>query len=328
MTGGREYIPGERCEHTSFTSLPLTRSLNARRSRFARAIAVTVACVATHAASLVAQTPITGDSIHASKTLFTWRDPILAAGFVGLTFALLPVDQQIANRLQDSTTQANRFFKNSSHVVEHIADPGAVIIGIGMYGVGRLAHWKNVADLGLHGSEAVILGGAITTLTKDIAGRARPYVSSDTSPHDFKLFRGFHKDDGYRSFPSGHATVAFAAAAAVTSESQRWWPHKTWLVAPVMYGGASLVALSRMYNNKHWGSDVVLGAAVGTFSGIKVVRYTHGHTDNRIDRALLGLKVIPLSNGQVGLGWSNERRDDAGSARTEQARPTLSGGTR
>lgn len=301
--------------------------------RAAKAIAIATAIVlngmATQATKLAAQTPIAGDSIHASKTLFTWRDPILAAGFVGLTFALLPVDQRIAHRLQDSTTQANRFFKNSSHVVEHIADPGAAIIGLGMYGVGRVAHWKNVADLGLHGSEAVILGGVITTLTKDIAGRARPYVSTDTSPHDFGFFRGFHAGDGYRSFPSGHSTVAFAAAAAVTSESQRWWPHKTWLVAPVMYGGASLVALSRMYNNKHWASDVVLGAAVGTFSGIKVVRYTHGHTDNRIDRALLGLRVIPLSGGQVGLGWSNEHhRDDSLPAYLQQTRTTLSGGLR
>ena len=217
--------------------------------------------IAVGATPLLAQTPIAGDSIHASKTLFTWRDPLLAAGFVGLTFALFPVDQHFADRLQDSTTQANRFFKNSTHVVETIADPGAVIIGLGMYGVGRVGHWKNVADLGLHGTEAVMLGTVITTLTKDIAGRARPYVSADTSPHDFGLFRGFHKGDGYRSFPSGHSTAAFAAAAAVTSESQRWWPHETWIVAPVMYGGASLVALSRMYDNEHWASDVVLGAA-------------------------------------------------------------------
>jgi membrane-associated phospholipid phosphatase len=269
-------------------------------------IAIVVTAVAIAPKPTRAQTPIAGDSIHASRTLFTWRDPMLAATFVGLTFALLPADQRIASRLQDSTTQANRFFANSTRVVERIADPGAALIGIGMYGVGRLGHWKNVADLGLHGTEAVVLGAVITTLTKDIAGRARPYVSADTSPHDFGLFRGFHRGDGYRSFPSGHSTVAFAAAAAVTSESQRWWPRRTWIVAPVMYGGASLVALSRMYNNKHWASDVVLGAAVGTFSGIKVVRYTHGHTDNRLDRALLGVRVIPLTGGQLGLGWTNE----------------------
>jgi hypothetical protein len=42
-----------------------------------------------------------------------------------------------------------------------------------------------------------------------------------------------------------------------------------------MYGGAALVGLSRMYNNRHWASDVITGAAIGTFAGTKVVRYHH-----------------------------------------------------
>jgi membrane-associated phospholipid phosphatase len=64
-----------------------------------------------------------------------------------------------------------------------------------------------------------------------------------------------------------------------------------------MYGGATLVGLSRMYNNAHWASDVVLGAAIGTFSGIKVVRYSHGHSNNLVDRTLLGLRVVPTPDG-------------------------------
>jgi membrane-associated phospholipid phosphatase len=162
--------------------------------------------------------------------------------------------------------------------------------------VGKLAHWREVADLGLHGTEAVALSGVLTAAVKDLAGRARPYVSVDTNAHDFKFGRGFG-NGGFQSFPSGHSTAAFAAASVVTSESQRWWPHETWLVASAMYGGASLVALSRMYNNAHWASDVVLGAGIGTFSGIKVVRYNHGHPHNFIDRALLGLEVTPVPGG-------------------------------
>ena len=69
-----------------------------------------------------------------------------------------------------------------------------------------------------------------------------------------------------------------------------------------MYGGATLVGLSRMYNNKHWASDVVLGAAVGTFSGIKVVRYTHGHTDNRIDRSVARSQSHPAVRWTVQSG--------------------------
>jgi hypothetical protein len=41
----------------------------------------------------------------------------------------------------------------------------------------------------------------------------------------------------------------------------------------------------------------VAPAAIGTFSGIKVVRYSHGHSDNFIDRTLLGLRVVPMPDG-------------------------------
>ena len=257
------------------------------------ALVVGLACVPSLVAS---QTPMKGDSIHAAQTLFTWRDAVLAAAFAGTTIAMFPIDRATANELQDSTTQANRFLKNASRGVQYVADPGSVIIGVSMYGVGRLAGWRDVADLGLHGTEAVVLSGAVTALIKGLAGRARPYVSLDTNARDFRLARGFNQG-GYQSFPSGHTSAAFAAASVVTSESQRWWPHETWLVAPAMYGGATLVGLSRMYNNAHWASDVVLGAAIGTFSGIKVVRYSHGHSNNLIDRALLGLHVVPTPEG-------------------------------
>ena len=121
---------------------------------------------------------------------------------------------------------------------------------------------------------------------KGIAGRARPQLDIEDE-RSFVIGRGFKKGDVYRSFPSGHSAMGFAAAAAVTSETSKWWPHSTWYIAPVMYGGATMIAASRMYNNKHWASDVVMGAAIGTFAGTKVVRYHHSHPGNRIDKWLL-----------------------------------------
>jgi membrane-associated phospholipid phosphatase len=254
-----------------------------------------------------AQTPIVGDSIHASKTLFTWRDAALAGAFTGVTIAMFPADQSIAQRLQDSSTQASHFLKNASKGIQYFADPGSIFIGVGLYGIGRVIKQRDVADLGLHGTEAIAVSGLITMVIKDAAGRARPNVSADTSAHDFAFGRGLHKGGGYQSFPSGHATAAFAAASVVTSESQRWWPNGIWFVAPAMYGGATLVGMSRMYNNAHWASDVIVGAAIGTFSGIKVVRYSHGHTDNFIDRWLLGVRAMPAPDGRLALGWSVEQ---------------------
>jgi membrane-associated phospholipid phosphatase len=67
-----------------------------------------------------------------------------------------------------------------------------------------------------------------------------------------------------------------------------------------LYGGATLVGVSRMYNNAHWGSDVVIGAAIGTFGGIKVVKYHHTRPGNRLDRWLLSATPVARA-GQYGL---------------------------
>lgn len=243
------------------------------------------------------------DTQHVHKTLFTWRDAALAGGFTALTIAMFPVDRHIAGQLQNPNTQANRFFDNSATGVELITSPGAFIIGGGMYAIGRWGGHPNLEDLGWHGTEAVLLSSAVTGLLKGTLGRARPFVVNDTNPHDFKFGGGFTSSDR-QSFPSGHTTTAFAAAAAVTSEMRRLYPGSVWYVAPVLYGGASLVGLSRMYHNKHWASDVALGAAIGTFSGLKTVRYSHNHPDNRIDKLLLRATIEPNGNGGELAGLS------------------------
>ena len=246
------------------------------------------------------------DSLHRpGKPLFTRRDAYVAAGFAVATVALFPADKRIAIRLQDSTTQANRFAHHAATGIELIASPGAYVIGGGLYAVGRIAHIPRATDLGLHGVEAVLMADVITGLLKGAAGRARPFAVGDTLPRAFKLGRGFLKGDNYTSFPSGHTTTAFAAASAVTSETSRWWPRSTLFIAPVMYGGATLVGLSRMYHNKHWASDVVLGAGIGTFSGLKVVRYNHDHPGNKLDRLLRNVAIGPdASTGGARLSWT------------------------
>lgn len=90
-------------------------------------------------------------------------------------------------------------------------------------------------------------------------------------------FRGpFHvlKDaEGNRlngSFPSGHTTVAFAAATVYALE----YKDKPWV--PVFaYTAASLIGLSRLTENKHWATDVLAGAALGYLTGRQVVNNYH-----------------------------------------------------
>jgi membrane-associated phospholipid phosphatase len=139
--------------------------------------------------------------------------------------------------------------------------------------------------MGLHATGAVIVANLITGGIKTVAGRARPYVDSSNA-RNFHLMRGLHESD-YRSFPSGHATAAFAFASVVTAETSRSWPDARWPVGIVTYGMASLTGLSRIYNYKHWASDVVAGTAIGTLTGLKLYRYQHSHPGNRIDKTLL-----------------------------------------
>ncbi|MGI8496067.1 MAG: phosphatase PAP2 family protein [Gemmatimonadaceae bacterium] len=238
-----------------------------------------------------AQTP---DSA-APPPLFVARDALYAGAFAVGTLAIAPLDKKIADYLQ-GTPQAHRLLHPFSRSVEIITFPGAFVIGGGLYGAGRLAKNREMAELGLHGTEAIVIGLGVTSVLKYTVGRARPYVARN--PHDYGFGRGLH-DERYRSFPSGHTLIAFAAAAAVTQETSEFWSHSTWYVAPAMYGGATLVGLSRMYNNKHWASDVIMGAAIGTFSGLKVVKYHHDHPNNRFDRWLLGASLSGADAGSV-----------------------------
>jgi membrane-associated phospholipid phosphatase len=265
-----------------------------------------VAFIVLAPAVLSAQRVRPSDTTDAQKTLFTGRDAAIAAGFAGLTVAMFPLDKRLALNLQSSSAERNQTVRDVALDFEVFTDPGSLVIGAGLYAVGRFAHLQDVEDLGLHGTEAVGLAGGLVLGIRAFAGRTRPYVTNDSNPHDFHFLKGI-SDRTYQSFPSGHSAAAFAAAAAVTSESQRWWPQGTWIVAPVLYGGAALVAISRMYDNQHWASDVALGAGIGTFSGLKVVRYNHSHPGNIIDRMLLATIVAPDGYGGVRVGWSVEQ---------------------
>lgn len=243
--------------------------------------------------------------IIAPRHLFRRSDAFLAAGFAAATVALFPLDRHFAEELQSPAAQSNRTLDNTATRLEKLTSPGAYYLGGGLYLIGRVAGWERVADLGLHAAESVVLAEGVGFVLKRAIGRARPYVSNAADPRDFSIGTGFGTGDR-RSFPSGHTYTAFALASAVTSETRAWWPGSTWFVAPLMYGGATAVGLSRMYHNMHWASDIVLGAAVGTFSGLKLVRFMHGSPDNRADRFMLGSPVVRRAQDATQLGWRVE----------------------
>lgn len=231
------------------------------------------------------------DTIAGNSPLFTGRDAVILAGFTLGTAAVAPLDVHLAQLLQKPGAQENRALGRFADTFEFLGVPGTLVIGAGLYAFGRARDQRRVQDLGLHGTEAVVISTAVSYGIKLLAGRARPHLGTD-KPRDFQLGRGFSGDD-YQAFPSGHTTAAFAFASTLSRETQMWWPESRWYVGILAYSGATLVGMSRMYNNMHWASDVLGGAAIGTLLGLKVVRYHHSHPGNRIDRWLLKGQASP-----------------------------------
>lgn len=268
-----------------------------RVARFARG-AVTALALAAPIASLAPATAAAqnADSTSSPRPLFTYRDAILAGAFALTARLVHPLDEHFRDRLQDSSTQANRKLQVLATFVRTTATPGSYVIGTTMYAAGRLAKNEKLASLGLHGTEALLVGEGVAGVVKMVVGRQRPSVEPG-NPNSYQFMRGLRGGDAYRSFPSGHTVSAFAAAAAVTAETSRNAPNTRWIVGPVLYSGAALVGISRMYNNRHWASDVIIGAGIGTFAGLKVVRFNDSHTGNRVDRFFLTGSLVPAPDG-------------------------------
>ena len=263
--------------------------------RLAMGIVFLVAAIDTAAAQT--------DTTRPALSLFTKADAVLAGSVVLGTLIAQRLDDHYAARLQDSSTQANKKLQTLATFVRTTAAPGALLIGTTMYAVGRITKVDRMAELGLHGTEALMLGELSGYVIKGVVGRQRPYVQP-RNPHSYGFLRGFGGGDPYRSFPSGHSVAAFAAAAAVTSQTSAWWPGSRWLIGSAMFGGATLTGVSRMYNNRHWASDVIVGAGIGTFAGLKVVRFNDSHAGNKVDKWLLSGSLVPTGDGGHTVRWS------------------------
>ncbi len=126
-------------------------------------------------------------------------------------------------------------------------------------------------------TQAYLTGGALESVLKYISGRTRPGYYGPSQEAEPKFIGPFSKTarsaDGkklYSSFPSGHTTVAFAAATVFALE----YSNTVW-VPIVAYSASTLIGLSRITENKHWATDVFAGAAVGFLAGKNVVNNYH-----------------------------------------------------
>lgn len=161
----------------------------------------------------------------------------------------------------DTAFQRNRSGRTDSFSAA--VTPLGSYAGIGVsavsLGAGLLFQNAELRDTGRDAVEAELFAaGIVTPILKRTVGRLRPAQGSDADE-----YRPFSND---QSFPSGHATEAFAVASVFAARSRGW------VVPVIAYALASGVGLARMNDRAHFASDVVAGAFIGTAIGHTVVR--------------------------------------------------------
>jgi hypothetical protein len=205
--------------------------------------AMTMAAVLSLASSAPAQTEIPSLGQVFTGTLANFRNLPTAENIALLTMgglgaaATYPVDSNTSRTL------------SGNDALHEPLEPGAVIGGtpfalgasLATYGIGRALDKPRVARLGADLIQAQLMAETLAFAVKQVARRDRP-------------------DGTSYSFPSGHATVSFASADILRRTFG-------WKVGMPAYAIASYVAASRIQSRRHYLSDVVFGAALGTVAG-------------------------------------------------------------
>lgn len=226
--------------------------------------------------------------------------PLWTAGGIALaTVAVMPLDASVAEAFRDPGPQGSGALRRGAAIFNGVGDPGVLVASLAMYGTGRATGRRQLTTVGAHATEAIVISGAATALVKLAAGRQRPNVETGDAD-DFALGGGFRA--GRTSFPSGHTTAAFAFASAVTADLRAMRPDVARVAGPLLYAGAATVGAARIYSDRHWASDVVLGAGIGTLVGRTLVAHALANPDNWLDRQLRAVSVMPASGGGVALG--------------------------
>lgn len=117
--------------------------------------------------------------------------------------------------------------------------------------------------IGFEIAQSVFYSALTTQLLKIALGRERPR-SSDNNNN----FTGPHFDNSFWSIPSGHTTIAFALSTVLFENTD------SDVLKVLSFAPALLTAYSRIYENQHWFSDVVLGGIIG-FTAAKYFTETH-----------------------------------------------------
>ncbi len=142
-------------------------------------------------------------------------------------------------------------------------------------------------------SESMAIASDVTDVLKYTIGRERPFVhvlaplSPATTPQSA---------DNNTSFPSGHTTLAFSlVTSSATIAAMRGYSRASW----IWWAGvpaATFTAYFRVAADRHYLTDVLAGASVGSAVGL-LVPYL-GHRRNR-DHRIPAVRVMPTTGGKM-----------------------------
>jgi hypothetical protein len=166
--------------------------------------------------------------------------------------ALYATDRQTSDYVQRHRSSSTDQFAND---ITPFGGNRAVQASMLMVAAGAVIHDPTLRDAGRDSFESELLAARVVTpLLKRAFGRARPIQNEGS--HSFHPF-----DKNFDSFPSGHATNAFAFATAVAGH------YDGWVVPTIVYTIASGVAVARVNDHVHFPSDVLAGALIGRAIG-------------------------------------------------------------
>jgi membrane-associated phospholipid phosphatase len=165
----------------------------------------------------------------------------------GITLATYPADDTVT---EHATAGGDKQFFE----VGNVLGSGWTQIGgaVGTFAVGAIARKRPVIHLGSDLIRAQALNGVLTQGLKFAVQRQRPGATDSSS----------------YSFPSGHTSSTFATAAVV-------WRHFGWKAGVPASAVGAWVGAARVQLKRHFLSDVVFGAAIGTVAG-RTVTIGHG----------------------------------------------------
>jgi membrane-associated phospholipid phosphatase len=195
-----------------------------------------------------------------------------AVAFTAVAFADEPVQKYSVRLMRD-----NPALKNISKYVTRFGGvyERYTLASFAAYGI--IFKKPKMVTTTLLATQAYLTGAALENVMKFLSGRTRPsYYSANVEAEPkflgpfSKITKNSNNTNQYSGFPSGHTTIAFAAATVFARE------YKDKIYVPIIaYSAATLIGLSRITENKHWATDVLTGAAIGFMAGKNIVNNYH-----------------------------------------------------